>query len=320
MRVLDYFTAALLLVAFASAAQAAPGVYGEAFNELYRIDLTGPHATDIGDAGYIGNQPIADITGLGYGPDGRLYAASDTIKALLTIDTTSGAATVIGAFGLVGQGDPQHDDALDFGMSFDCDDNLWLSSATTGKLWRVDRHSGAAAFVGNLGHTITGLAARNDVLYGAGGRGDNALYRIDRSNGHATAIGGFGAQLNMYVNSVALGFDADGTLWAAINYNPPATDEGPFSKWSDLATIDPDTGNVTLIGPITGPSQLQYVGMKGLVVGPLQCNAPTGGVPPDATAELPVRSLWALGLLVVLLGTLGAFGTSRRRSGLTRFD
>ncbi|MGA9341744.1 MAG: hypothetical protein WBV61_05355 [Rhodanobacteraceae bacterium] len=314
MCVLHRLTAALLPFAFASVAHAAPVAYGEAFNELYRIDLTVPDATDIGDAGYIGSQPIADITGLSDGPDGRLYAASDSIKALLTIDTNSGAATVVGGFGLIGQGDPHHDDALDFGMSFDCDGNLWLSSATTGKLWRVDRHSGTATFVGNLGHTITGLTARDDVLYGAGGRGDNTLYRIDRSSGHATAIGGFGPQLSQYVNSVALGFDGDGTLWAAINYNPPANDGDPAIKWSDLATIDPDTGMVSLVGPITGPSQLQYVGMKGLVVGPLQCNGSTGGgIPPSQADGLPLRSPWALGLMIALLGAFGA-GWQRRKS------
>lgn len=315
MRVPDCLIAAAVLVAFASAARAAPGTYGEAFNELYHIDLGSRQASAIGDAGYIGHQPITDITGLTWSPDGRLYAASDTIKSLIAIDTGNGRASVIGGFGLAGQGDPQHNDALDFGMTFDCEGGLWLSSATTGKLWKVDPRSGATTLVGNFGHAITGLAVRGNVLYGAGGRGDNALYRIDRVSGEATIIGGFGPQLDdTYVNSVAMGFDATDTLWAAINYNPPASDDGDLVKWSDLATIDPATGVVSLTGAITGPADLQYVGMKGFVIGPIQCNAAVGGGPGPqggtGPTAMPVRSPWALALLALLLG---AFGAVRQR-------
>jgi hypothetical protein len=307
MRVPACLAAALLLAVSTSAVRAATA-YGEAFNELYRIDLGSGDADAIGDAGYVGRDPITDITGLAYGPDGRLYAVSDTLKSLLTLDTSSGSASVVGSLGLAGQGDAGHNDALDFGMTFDCDGNLWLSSATTGKLWSVDRHSGATRSVATLAHPVTGLAVRGAVLYGAGGRGDNTFYRIDPATGEATAIGGFGADLDgIYVNSVALGFDAGGTLWAAINYNPPASDDGDLVEWSDLATIDPATGAVEIQGDITGPSALRYVGMKGLAIGPLQCDATSGGSPagPGAATGLPALSPWMLALLVLLLGAAG---------------
>ena len=38
-----------------------------------------------------------------------------------------------------------------------------------------------------------------------------------------------------------MSFDDDGTLWAVLNYVPPAPGSTTVPDWSDLATIDPNT-------------------------------------------------------------------------------
>ena len=61
--------------------------------------------------------------------------------------------------------------------------------------------------------------------------------------------------------------------------------------WADLATIDPRTGALHMIGPVTGPDSLRQTGMKGFTVGPTPCVAAA------TAAAAPANSLWALLLL-----------------------
>ena len=304
MRPLTCVIAAGMLAVAAVPAQAATA-YGEAFDTLYRIDLDKHEATRVGEAGRYAGQLIGNISGLTTLRDGSLYAAAGGFKLLVRIDADSGSASVIGDFGLTGQGDPTRNDALDLNMTSSCDDTLWLVSAVANKIWTVNPASGATTLVGPTRHTITGLVARGNTLYGAGGKGDNTFYRIDRDTGAATAIGPFGTDLQRWVNSVAMSFDDAGTLWAVINYIPPEHDTDPLADWSDLATIDPDTGHVHVIGPITGPESLRQVGIKGFTTGSTQCIA--GAVPAAAPAGSPL----AFGVLAMLL--VAAVAVHRRR-------
>ena len=287
------------MLAFAAiSAHAATTAYGEAFDTLYRIDLDARTASPVGAAGSYGGVPIGNISGLTTAPDGTLYAISGAFKQLLRVDAASGHASVIGSLALANQGSGQFD-ALDLNMVASPDGTLYLSSAVANLLWTVDPATGQTTLVGATGHTITGLAARGDQLYGAGGKGDNRFYRIDRSTGAATPIGSFGPSLTHWVNTVSMSFDADGTLWAVLNYVPPEHDNDIPADWSDLAAIDPASGVVTVIAPITGPESLRGVGIKGFSVGP----APAGSVLRAVSA--PVDAPWALALLVALLGTAG---------------
>jgi hypothetical protein len=305
MRPLACLIAAGIAV-FAFSANAATVVYGEAFDTLYRIDLGAHTATAIGAAGMYGGVPIANISGLTTAADGTLYAVAGASKLFISVDPASGHANVIGSLGLNGQGDPARNDALDLNMISGCDGTLWLSSAVAGKLWTVSPATGEATLVGATGHPITGLATRGDKLYGAGGKGDNTFYQIDPKTGAATPIGGFGPALSHWVNSVSMSFAADGTLWAVVNYVPPEHDSDTPPDWSDLATIDPVTGTVTVLGPIVGPASLRQVGMKGFTVGPTQCAAA-----PSGAVGAPVGSPWALTLLGALLAAVGVFSSRR---------
>lgn len=304
MRALTCLVAAGLLAASAFHANAATMAYGEAFDTLYRIDLDARQASPIGAAGRYAGQPIGNISGLTTAADGTLYAVAGGSKLLLTVDTGTGVADVVGRIGISDSGTGQFD-ALDLNMVEGCGGKLWLSSGVANKLWTVDRASGATTLVGATGHTITGLVARGDKLYGAGGKGDNNFYRIDPATGAATLIGPFGPAVTRWVNSISMSFDAHGVLWAVLNYVPPENDNEPLAQWSDLARIDPATGALTVLGPITGPDSLREVGMKGFTAGPTQCSV-AASVPMPA----PIGSPWALALLALLLA-VAAIGRPR---------
>lgn len=310
MRLLTLIIAALLLAVAASPRDAVAAVYGQSFEEFYRIDLADRRAHLIGKSGMAGGHFINRVTGLTYAPDGSIYAVSDSLKALLSIDPASGTAQVIGSLGLSGQGVGQYD-ALDLGMAADCSGALWLSSATANVLWRVDPRTGSATRVGALGPSITGLAVRDGELLAAAGRGDNRLYRIDTASGTTEVIGSFGPEVG-WLASVAMSFDDDGRLLAALNYIPPAPGDTQVRDWSDLAVIDPDTGSMDVLGEIRGPQSLRGIGIRGLLAGPPLCRAEPPPRAPAPTA-VPAGSYWTLALLAVLL-LGGAFGRQFRRA------
>jgi hypothetical protein len=295
-----------MLALSASGARGETIAYAEAFDTLYTVDLDSQTATLIGPAGTYSGQTIGNLSGLSYSLDGTLYAVAGGLNALARIDPTTGAATIVGSFGLNGQGDPQHNDALDLSMTFGCDGTLWLASAYAKKLWTVDPSTGATTLVGSTGHAITGIVARAYQLFGAGGRDDNTFYRIDTHSGATTAVGSFG--IGGWINSVSMSFDDTGTLWAVLNYVPPAPGSTTVPDWSDLATVDPNTGRFTDLGPITGPEALEQVGMKGFAIGVPRCL--DGTLTPNRT---PVGTPpWLIGLAIAL--ALSAAWTLRRRA------
>lgn len=300
MRPLTCLLAAGMLAASAFSANASTVAYGEAFDTLYRVDLDARQASTIGSAGSYAGQRIGNISGLSQLSDGSLYAVSGAQKLLLSIDPGSGAATVIGKLSLAGGTGPF--DALDLSMTADCDGNLLLASAVAKQLWSVDPTTAVATPIGSTGAAISGLIMHNRKLYGAGGKGDNTFYRIDPQTAAVTPVGSFGSGATRWINSVSLSFDGDGALWAVLNYIPPQHDNDPPSDWSDLAKIDPRTGAMTVLGPITGPDSLRQIGMKGFSAGPTQCRRDPGG---DGPVAAPIGSPWALLLLGLALAAAG---------------
>jgi streptogramin lyase len=308
MRSLIRLIAAGMLACSAFAANAESVAYGEAFDTLYRIDLDTRVATSLGSAGRSAGTPIVNISGLATSSDGTLYAVAGGLKLLLRLDPTSGAGTAIGSLGLAGQGSGQFD-ALDLGMTSDCDGNFWLVSGVLQQLWKVDPKTGATTRVGATGHAISGLVERKGVLYGSGSRDDHGFYRIDETTGAATLIGDFGPAASSLLNSVSMSFDAEGVLWAVLNYVPPTTgNEVP--DWSDLAKVDPAMGTMTVVGSITGPDSLKQSGMKGFVITPAQCIA--GSAPAPAPIGSPLV-LGMMGLLLAVAGARRAHRTARPR-------
>ena len=300
MRTLACLVAAGMLAVSAPSARAATAAYGEAFDTLYRIDLDSHTAQNVGRAGSSGGQQIGNVSGLSYSRDENLFAVAGGMNALASVDPNSGRLTIVGSFGLDGQGDPQRNNALDLGMTFGCDGTLWLVSAYAGKLWTANPANGTTELVGATGHTITGLVAAGNALYGAGGQGDNNFYRIDPKSGAATLIGNYG--IDGWINSVSMSFDENGALWAVLNYVPPAPGSTTVADWSDLARIDVATGHITIIGPITGPEDLRQVGMKGFTAGPPRCIAGGAGGVYTAPVGTPPWLAALAALLVVCAG------------------
>ena len=294
-----------MLAVSASGADAGEIAYGQAYDTLYSIDLASHTAAEIGTAGTYGGVPIINLSGLSISPDNVFYTVAGGFGALARIDPATGHATPVGSLGLSGQGDPQRNDALDLSMTIDCDGTLWLVSAYAGKLWTVNPSNGATTLVGDTGHTITGIVAHGNVMYGAGGRGDNGFYRIDTRTGAATEIGSFGD--GRWINSVSMSYDEAGVLWAAVNYVPPAPGSTTIADWSDLARIDESTGKITFVGPITGPESLRTIGMKGFAVGPPRCTLGAQSPEPAPIGTPP----WLIALAGLLLAAAGA-GLRRR--------
>lgn len=279
---------------------------------LWRIDLGTGAATLVGPIGYV------DVEGLAFSPDGVLYAVADAGQAcagvcpggtdlLLQLDPQTGAGSLVGPLGLSDLGD------LDYGLAATCDGRLWASSDTTGTLWEVNRFGGGSRVAGALGAPVSGLAGWGDALYGISVANDMALYRIDPDTGAATRLGPLG--LPSAFHDAGLDFDADGRLWATIDYfsPPPPNDLLPEAlRRNDLALIDPDTGAASLAGTITGAgSGLSTVQMEGLAIAsPGGCGGGQPGpepepriIPTAVPVDAPAASL-ALATVLLLLGGL----------------
>jgi len=307
------FIATLVLAVSGIQANAGTVAYGEAFDTLYSIDLSTRNATPVGAAGSWSGASIANVEGLTFGPNGKLYAVSDTLlKALMTIDPATGLANVIGPLSLGDSGQGTFD-VLDLGMTFTCDGRLWLSSGFTGSFWQVDPGTGSTTRIGNLGATITGLTARGNQVFGAGSQDDPNLYSINLATGTATSVGPYGLGLNP-ITTVSPGFDTAGKLWSVLDNVPPLPPT-QTPQWSTLATISAK-GVLATVGDITTPTgikypssvtELPYVGLKGLAI-TSPCNVAKAAAAIDPAPATSPLSLSALILLVLL-----ASGTSWRR-------
>lgn len=287
----------------------ASGTDPETFREaLYRVDLASGAASRIG---YIG---FRDVDGLAIHPDGTLYGAADgsseaggTSDLLVRINPETGAGTFVAHFsGLAGLG-PGQGGQLDYGLAATCDGQLWLSSDTLGHIWRVNRSNGAVERVLTGGPPISGLAARDQMLYGISIDPDSALYRFDTTTSQLTRIGPL--PLSERIFDAGLDFDADGRLWATLDYLVPP--EGlPRVFRNDLAEIDPQTGQFISIKPITGTGTgINTVQLEGFALAPPQCSV--SGTPPVVPVPVPSVGTISLSALVLALLSLGVFGLRR---------
>lgn len=277
---------------------------------LYRIDLATGATLRIGYVGF------RDIDGLALHPDGSLYGAADgtadaggTSDLLARINTQTGMGSFVTHFaGLAGQG-PGQGGQLDYGLAATCDGALWLSSDTQGHLWRVDPSTGAVERIVTGGPPLSGLAARGSQVFGVSVDPDTALYRYDILRNELVRVGPIAVIDRAF--DVGLDFDAEGRLWALLDYLVPP-DGLPRLAQNDLVEIDPDTARLLSSKPITGVgSGLNRVQLEGLAVAPPACTA--GGVPPTPSA-VPVPALEDAGkLLLALLFALSAALVLRRR-------
>ncbi len=305
--------ASLVLAVTSVVANAQTIAYGEAFDTLYAFDLTTRNAGAIGPAGSWSGTPLSNVEGLTYSSDGQhLYAVTDTLlKVLMTVDRSTGAASVIGKLGgSAGLGDTGQGNfnVLDLGMSFTCDGRLWLSSGATGSLWEVDPLTANATKVGNLGVTVTGLTARGNELFGAGSHGDPNLYLINTTTAKATAVGTYGSSVEP-ITTASPGFEPSGQLWSVLDNVPPLPPLNTQPQWSSLAKLAAN-GNLSVVGDITiasglkypsNATQLPYVGLKGLAIAS-PCSITVVNSAPAPTLSAVASAILAL-LIALIAGT-----------------
>lgn len=238
--------ATLLLTAASAALSAAPVGYSinsdSGSNDsdgLYAIDLdTGQEIERIGTVQTTALEAFIDVEGLAFSANGELFGIDDEQLKLFPIDLGSALvepSEMISISGLTAQSN-------DFGMTFACDNNLYVSSIKEGVLYRLSSN-GAATAVGPLGAKISALAAKGDELYGlsngtagVGASGPPRLYRIDTETGAATEIGPLG-DVAPYTEG-GLAFDESGQLWAI-------TDRATQLQPSQVMKLDTGTGAAT---------------------------------------------------------------------------
>lgn len=281
--------------------------YTVGFDLLYRIDLSSGARTLIGqirDASVV----YSNIEGLAMSPDGVLYGVTDfQFKALLRIDTETAQSVRIGNLGISGQG-VGPTDQFDFGLAFTCDGRLWMTSDATRQLWEVDRDSGVATLVGSTGAPITGLAGRNLELFGLGGKGDRNLYRVNRHSAQTTVIGPVKPPGGASWSQGGLDFDAEGVLWATLDYIPNEL------RAADILRVNTLTGAGTLTATLP---LVENTGARALAMAPVVCsqqNPGRGTLPgPGEARAVPASGLWTQGLLIALLALGGMLGVAMTR-------
>jgi hypothetical protein len=161
------------------------GVGGGTDSTLVQIDLTTGTTTTIGAVGFFVNGLTWDAS------TGTLYGSARNDEGLLTINTTTGAGTLVAG-------------GFNSGASGCSDRNVLLTASSVGSLYgwcdpssddlmSINKVTGIAALVGESGISTAQHGLAFDVLddlylYNFGGD----AYSIDTSTGAATGLGNFG--------------------------------------------------------------------------------------------------------------------------------
>lgn len=211
----------------------------------------------------------------------------ESANSLFTINTTSGAETLIGAAsGLTTS-------FIDFGSTT----TGLFAVGGDGNLYTINASTGAAVLDGSLGlgtltrtsagDVVLGMSTASSTLYFADGA---TFYSLNTSTGFATSIAAFSSVVQAPHGDM-LDFGAftttGGTLYAGYN-------QETHSSHTGLASINPANAQATFIAEVT-PNPNHSFQFLGLVPG----------------KAVPEPSAWALMLLGV--GAVGGALRSRRR-------
>lgn len=306
------FTLIMVASLFAISANAAPVMLGYSVNSdsgsddqdsLYVIDL--PAGLDDLKGKLIPNSQVQrDTEGLAFDADGVLWGIDDLTLTLFRVNTTSGAILFQDERTLkrlpTGGGN-------DFGMTFSCDNTLYITSVVTNTLYELDLE-GNTQIIGNLNAPISAIAAIGSPtkLYGLGngldkdGKPDSPnLYSIDVDTGAATLIGALGAGAGAY-NQAGLAFDNEGALWAITDRR--GVNKSIDGLPSQILRLDIGDGTATWI------ADTNEVGFESLAIAPpTDCSASAeadDGYSPIPTLNRPglllaIFALMLTGLLIL---------------------
>lgn len=195
---------------------------------------------------------------------GTAFIDGTAPHSLITINTTTGAGTLIGSYNL---GTETLAD-----ITFTSDGTLygWVEPDTD-SLATVNLATGAATVVGPSGLSTSGsgiAANASDILYYAGSRDNGPLRTINRLTGLPTTVATLDGTAGQPINAMA--FSPAGVLYAVVR--------GP-----NLVTINTTTGHVTVLGPSV--ANLDAIIFSGGAVTPT--NTPTS-TPTTAPTNTPI--------------------------------
>ena len=288
-------------------------------DSLYTIDLlTGvDDRKGLLDTGIPFDTLPIDTEGLAFDRDGTLWGIDDATRTLFPINKLSGSINSLNkipfpVFPPLGSND--------FGMTFSCDNSLYVTSTLNPTLYRLglDGSTQIIGSKGDLGVNISAIAANDSTttLYGLGngelinGATDAPnLYRIDMTTGVATMVGALGVEARGY-NQAGLAFDSEGQLWAITDRRVlNQTDTG---NHSDILRIDLGTGAATLVS-----TTVNELGFESLAIGPPPACATLTNrskVDESDTEAIPTLNLTGRLLSILILMLAGATILRRRIS------
>lgn len=150
--------------------------------------------------------------------------------SLFSLDCATGSGAKIGPHGAVGLTD----------IAFVGCDGMY--GITFSDFYKIDINTGAATLVGPIGGAFPQVnaleVAKDGTVYAATSGGQ--FLTINTTTGAGTLVGNYGAGI---VSAGDLAFDSNGILYASVK-------TGGFPGVDELATIDPNTGAATVIGPV----------------------------------------------------------------------
>ena len=316
------FALFVALSLFAISANGAPMAYsvnsdsGNLLTEdsLYLIDLATGSDQNKGEL-ISGIDSRLDTEGLAVAPDNTLWGVDDDSRTLFPINKESGTINSLEEKSLDGI---QIGGGNDFGMTFACDNTLYITSVITRTLYKVEMSDGSSEIIGTLGAlgvNISAIAAIGNPtkLYGLGNgqflNGDTDvpnLYSIDITTGVATLIGslGMGTTFGEY-NQGGLAFDSDGVLWAITDRR--IINNSIEDLPSQILRINIITGAATLV------STTSEVGFESLAIGPPTACI-SSNVVEDEFPTIPTLNLSGRLLAVFVLMLAGMVILRKRNS------
>ena len=244
--------------------------------------------------------PYIALEGLAMSPSGTLYGADDNTKTLVQITPSEARAFAVAnvnqnfGFGAIPE-------SYDFGLSFACDDKLYMVVKDTQELYEVNAITGTATLIGPTGHNFTSLASWGDELFSVAS-GEFNLYKINPENAEATLVGALGdLGGDIELAGSGMSFDEEGNLWMVVNLRL-SDPLNPFP--SRVFKVNTETGQAELVSET-------LVGIESLAIaGPGGCSLDRG------TQPLAVPSTNSMGqvimfLMMFIFGVLGIRKTSK---------
>jgi hypothetical protein len=292
-------------------------------DSLYQIDLaTGSEDLKGKLVTGIPDDARNDTEGLAIAPDGTLWGVDDESRTLFPINKEFGFVKISQEAPLTSfPPQPQHFGGHDFGMTFACDNTLYLVSVQTRTLHtlNLDGSSEMIGTAGALGANISAIAAYGNPtqLYGIGnGTLENGdvdspnLYRIEVTGedvGVAKMIGplGMGTSISNY-DQAGLAFDSDGTLWA-ITDRRIINDKHAENQPSEILRIDLETGAATHVATTS------EIGFESLAIAPPGACKVVEEPIKDEVQAVPIPTIGPTGRWLAILVILLAGSTVVRR-------